>query len=194
MWHLRLQPTDARLCTAEALTADGRALSFVEVVALWRTDRDFRDFWSAELRRLPFAGLCWECPPLTTANARGAFECVFVASPLLAQCAPDPQPFADHFRDGATVATFASLGRDALLVAPCPGAPGANFAHLAGFLATAAPDQASDLWCAVGDALAARLGDVPLWLSTAGLGVAWLHVRLDSRPKYYRHLPYARRT
>jgi len=36
----------------------------------------------------------------------------------------------------------------------------------------------------------ARLSDRPLWISTAGMGVYWLHVRLDSRPKYYRHAPY----
>jgi len=36
-----------------------------------------------------------------------------------------------------------------------------------------------------------RLADTPLWLSTAGLGVSWLHVRLDTRPKYYRHRVYA---
>jgi len=28
------------------------------------------------------------------------------------------------------------------------------------------------------------------WLSTSGLGVGWLHVRLDSRPKYYTYEPY----
>jgi hypothetical protein len=27
-------------------------------------------------------------------------------------------------------------------------------------------------------------------LSTAGGGVDWLHMRLDDRPKYYRHLPW----
>jgi hypothetical protein len=31
----------------------------------------------------------------------------------------------------------------------------------------------------------------PIWLSTAGMGVAWLHIRLDERPKYYSHKPYA---
>ncbi len=36
----------------------------------------------------------------------------------------------------------------------------------------------------------ARVGDRPTWLSTAGHGVAWLHVRLDTRPKYYRYTPY----
>ena len=25
----------------------------------------------------------------------------------------------------------------------------------------------------------------PVWLSTEGSGVPWLHVRMDSRPKYY---------
>jgi len=29
-----------------------------------------------------------------------------------------------------------------------------------------------------------------LWISTAGLGVTWLHVRIDSSPKYYTHAPY----
>lgn len=31
---------------------------------------------------------------------------------------------------------------------------------------------------------------LPIWLNTAGGGVAWLHIRLDHRPKYYRYLPY----
>ena len=36
----------------------------------------------------------------------------------------------------------------------------------------------------------ARIGIQPIWLSTAGMGVPWLHVRLDSRPKYYAFGPY----
>jgi len=192
MWQLQTRSTTAKLWTAEALTADRRALSFDEVFALWRTNRAFRDFWTESLRRIPFAGFCWECPMLTTARARAAFECVFVDSPLLAQGASDPDPFAEHFDPDSSTATFASLGRDAVLVAPFPDASGSDFGHLAAFLATADAARASDLWQAVGEALDTRLGDTPLWLSTAGLGVAWLHVRLDSRPKYYRHLAYAR--
>ena len=40
------------------------------------------------------------------------------------------------------------------------------------------------------DAIAARVGAEPVWLSTAGAGVPWLHVRLDDRPKYYGFGPY----
>jgi len=35
-----------------------------------------------------------------------------------------------------------------------------------------------------------RLSSRPVWLSTAGGGVSWLHVRLDDRPKYYHHAAY----
>ena len=30
----------------------------------------------------------------------------------------------------------------------------------------------------------------PVWVSTNGDGVAWLHVRIDERPKYYAYAPY----
>jgi hypothetical protein len=30
-----------------------------------------------------------------------------------------------------------------------------------------------------------RMSAKPVWLSTAGAGVSWLHVRLDDQPKYY---------
>jgi hypothetical protein len=28
------------------------------------------------------------------------------------------------------------------------------------------------------------------WVSTSGLGVPWVHVRLDERPKYFQFGPY----
>ena len=47
-----------------------------------------------------------------------------------------------------------------------------------------------ELWAAVGVAVKEALGEQPLWVSTSGLGVYWLHVRLDSSPKYFQHTPY----
>jgi hypothetical protein len=34
------------------------------------------------------------------------------------------------------------------------------------------------------------VSDERRWLSTSGLGVSWLHMRLDSTPKYYNWQPY----
>jgi hypothetical protein len=46
------------------------------------------------------------------------------------------------------------------------------------------------LWRNVGETMQQRITDRPVWLNTAGGGVSWLHVRLDSWPKYYRFRPY----
>ena len=45
-------------------------------------------------------------------------------------------------------------------------------------------------WFHIGAALERQLGAQPIWLSTSGLGVFWLHISLDSWPKYFTHEPY----
>jgi uncharacterized protein DUF6940 len=190
MWRVRKSELNSGTECWHLLADTGEEISFRQVFLQWRTDKSFRAFWSASLRDVSFDSYCWECPPVTTENSSRAFECVFVSSPLLVGLPSDSSPFAEYFGPVCSVVTFESLGRDALLVAPCPGKQGEDFAHLASFAANACDEQHSAFWKAVGEALERRLGAEPTWLSTAGLGVSWLHVRLDTRPKYYRHAPY----
>ena len=168
----------------------GVELSTEQVFRMWRGDERFRSFWTASLREVPFDSYCWECPPVAAGSLSRTFECVLVASPELARMTPDPEAFAEHFRADRSVVSFGNLGGDAILIAPCPEEGGANFAHLASFTAMASQARQDALWHAVGEAMEKRIGAKPIWLSTAGLGVAWLHVRLDTRPKYYRFAPY----
>jgi uncharacterized protein DUF6940 len=193
LWRFHKSKLDSETECWRLLADAGEEISFGQVFLQWRNDERFRAFWSASLREVAFDSYCWECPPVTSQNLQQAFECVFVSSPLLSGMPPDPSPFAEYFRPDCSVVTFESLGRDALLVAPCPGTQGGNFAHLARFVATASDEYKSALWKGVGEALEKRLGASPTWLSTAGLGVPWLHVRLDTLPKYYRHAPYRQR-
>jgi len=170
--------------------ASGSRMSFSQVVNAWREGKAMLDFWRERLRAVGLAAYTWECPPVTSDSWTRSFECVFVPSPALGSMRPEPEAFAEHFRPGAAVATFPNLGGDAILVAPCPDPGGGDFTHLASFTATARAAIQDDFWQAVGEAMAQRVGARPVWLSTAGLGVGWLHVRLDDRPKYYRHGPY----
>jgi hypothetical protein len=173
------------------ISADGRSvLSFESVLRAWRLDSSFRGFWTASLRGVPSDAYCWECPPVCDANESQPFECVFVASPSLARMRPDRGAFAEHFRRDSRIVTFRNLGGDATLVAPCPDSTQRDYAHLAQFVRAAPKAQQDALWQAVGEAMLAGTGARPTWLSTAGHGVAWLHVRLDSSPKYYRHAAY----
>jgi len=171
-----------------AIEADGLPVSFADVLRLWRDDAAFRAFFNATLADAPFAAFRWETPPVTAATLNRPFECVLLDSPTLART-PDPKPFAAHFGPG-DVATFPNLGGDAVLVVPCPMGPGDAYTHLAAFVRGTPESQRHALWAAVGSAMARRVGTRPVWLSTAGAGVAWLHVRLDDAPKYFGHAPY----
>ncbi len=190
MWQAAKATLDARTERWQLLAESGQVLSFAQVVRHWGSDASFRDYWSERLREVPFDAYCWECPPATVQNSSRPFECVFISSPSLDRMPPDPEPFSEYFRPDREVVTFESLGKDALLVAPCPAGPGSNFSHLASFVATASEARQSALWLATAAALEGRISTRPIWLSTAGGGVAWLHVRLDTTPKYYRHAAY----
>lgn len=177
------------------VAVDGRYLSRGEVFGLWRHEPTFVDSFVAALAATPWEAFRWETPPVVTADLDQPFECIVCDSRDL-EGAPDPSPFAEHFRVAGKrkVVEFENLGGDAKLVVPCPPDDAlidhSAFSHLANFVRGAPRDQQRALWHRVGRAMNRRTGDVPVWLSTAGSGVAWLHVRLDDRPKYYSHSPY----
>ncbi len=166
-------------------------VSYADVIHQWQNDAGFRSFFIDLLVASPFSAFRWETPPITTATANHPFEFVLLDSPDL-ESDPDPAAFAEHFIDMAPggVVEFSNLGRDAIMVVPCPDDPLSNYGHLAAFLRHSPEPQQHSLWERVGAAMHRRLGPRPVWLSTAGRGVAWLHVRLDDRPKYYGYAPY----
>jgi hypothetical protein len=174
-----------------AIHLDSSPVSYAEVLRRWQHDADFRSLFMAVLADAPFAAFRWETPPITTATANRPFEFVLLDSPGLARN-PDVDAFAEHFRGSArgSVVEFPNLGNDALLVVPSPLGPLSAYGHLGAFVRQAPDVQRHALWEVVGAAMQRRLGSEPVWLSTAGAGVSWLHVRLDDRPKYYAYGPY----
>lgn len=171
------------------VTGPDGALSWRAVLAGWRGDSRLADALGRALAELPFAAFRWETPAMTADRLETTFECVAVDDPSL-DVRPDPTPFAEQLSDDQSVACFPNLGGDALMVVPCPQAREHAYGHMAAFLRRAPLEQQRALWREVSMAMSERLGDRPVWLSTAGGGVAWLHVRLDDRPKYYAHSPY----
>jgi hypothetical protein len=167
----------------------------VDVIDAWQRDAAFRDFFLSLLRAAPHASYFWETPPLVRDSLNEPFEFVLVNGPELTRFDAEPEAFRDHFetdRSGAPMLRFSNLGGDATLVVPRPIAAPSAYAHLAAFVRGAPVAQQHALWQATATAIEERIGDRPIWVSTAGLGVAWLHLRIDSRPKYYRHSPYTR--
>lgn len=169
-----------------------QAASYAEITAAWQMQEDFRSWFNQLLADVPYQSFRWETPAVSTGNFDRPFEFVVIDSPHLAP-RPDRNAFAEHFYlagEKESVVTFANLGRNALLVVPCPLVADQHYPHLGAFVRGAPAAQRDRLWQCVGEVLAERLSDRPVWLSTAGAGVSWLHVRLDDSPKYYHYTPY----
>jgi hypothetical protein len=190
MWSTR----NEQLTHGSVVSVDleNHPVSFSEVLRRWQDDRVFRAFFIAVLADAPFSAFRWETPPITAASAGRPFEFALLDSPeLVSQPAPDA--FAEHFGGAAgseDVVSFPNLNNDAILVVPCPLGPVSAYGHLGAFVREAPDAQKHVLWRLVGELMERRLGPRPVWLSRAGAGVPWVHVRLDQRPKYYRHAQY----
>jgi len=189
MWSCGIESLPSSSALRYVPQRDEKALPYREALRLWQHDESFRTFFTTILRDSPFAGYRWETPPITSTTADRSFEFVLLDAPRIDRT-PDTRSFAEQFRSargGERVIAFSNLGNDAVLVVPLPSdqRPAADYVHLAAFVRRASAEQVHELWRVVGAAMEARLSDQPVWLSTAGMGVAWLHVRLDSRPKYY---------
>jgi hypothetical protein len=190
MWQSRCDQITESQGLRYFLTLNGHAATYSEVLVGWQSEACFRDLFNSLLAEAPFETFRWETPPVTSATVGRPFEFVLIDSPGLAH-RPDPGAFAEHFGGDATeVVVFANLGGDATLVVPCPAGSSQAYGHIAAFARLASRGQRDALWQSVGAAMSRRLSIKPVWLSTAGAGVPWLHVRLDDRPKYYCFSPY----
>jgi hypothetical protein len=113
--------------------------------------------------------------------------------PSFATRKTDSETYKSYFakpQDENGIVSFTNLSGDATLIVPSPRTNEDAYGHFAVFLRKAPVLQIDALWQKIGDVLLRLVSNRPLWLSTAGGGVAWLHVRLDSTPKYYGYAPY----
>lgn len=139
-----------------------------------------------------------ETPPLSRATAATTvFETTFVPAPGLGSRKTSFASFAEYRDSGQRgVASFANLQRDAVLVVPVPVPPydrnsAATCGHLQAYMAAPWDEQHAELWRAVGRAARHQMDAWPVvWVSTHGLGVPWLHVRVERTPKYISHGAY----
>jgi hypothetical protein len=177
-------------CRKVTLWQDEKQLVYAEVMARWQGDEAFRDAFISILADAPYPAYFWETPPVTLATIKRPFEFVQMDSPQLARVRPTPNAFRSYFDCDKEIVAFSNLGGDAYLVVPCPQTSDDTYTHIGAFTTKAPMSQQHALWQAVGRALAQRLNPQPIWVSTSGLGVYWLHIRLDSYPKYYTYTPF----
>lgn len=191
IWVFRNEPLADERGLRITVQLGAKAASFTEIIRGWQGDPAFRAQFNGWLADSPYQAFRWETPAVTTTTLNRPFECVLLDSPGLAP-RPDRSAFAEHFAAAGAdgVVEFQNLGGDATLIVPTPLIDSSAYGHLALFVRQAPEQQRDAFWRFVGNAMERRVGRKPVWLSTAGAGVSWLHVRLDDRPKYYHFTPY----
>lgn len=138
------------------------------------------------------------------------FEFVLVNSKSLhsfVQRGHDFDAFKEHLQSAdredidATSVSFPNLGRTSTLIAPKPMQPSKDiYSHIGRFIRNAPQNEIIFFFQLVGKQYrkilneSTRGQDKSIWLSTSGLGVAWLHMRIDDRPKYYTFKSFAKET
>lgn len=184
-------PESGSILLVKILDSD-RPVSYREVLSRWQNDQSFRSFFLSSLREAPFEAAGWETPALTRGSQDQPFQYALVDRPYLSTTA-NPEPFQSYFQgsgDEQDIVEFPNLGGDARLIAPTPRGHLEPYAHLLSFIREAPRVQQHNLWKTVGRRVEEDLSRHPLWLNTAGGGVDWLHVRVDTRPKYYTYTPF----
>ncbi|MEL6252428.1 MAG: hypothetical protein AAFR87_10500 [Bacteroidota bacterium] len=190
MFQAQIEQLKEREGSKYLLLQQGEYLTYLDFIKQLESFADFRSFYTKLLQEAPYLAYFWEQKAMTSTSLDTPYEFVLVNSPSLAQVSADRNSFSTKFSKGHSVVSFKNLGKDASLIVPCPPDGKTDFPHLATFLRNAAAKQIHDFWQEVARTYKADLGESPKWLSTSGLGVYWLHVRVDSRPKYYTYPPY----
>ncbi len=190
-WETKIKQFSSGTVSQYQILLGDTPLKFREVFELWRASVSFRSFYNKILTTSTFPAFYWEHPPMTSAELNNDYEFVLVNSSALALIHSDPVPFEAKFREGHAAVRFPNLRADAELITPTPqGDDLSGYAHLARFVREGEGEQQQVFWQLVGATAEELIGQEACWLSTSGLGVHWLHVRFDKRPKYYTHRPY----
>eukprot|EP00039_Didymoeca_costata_P001347 m.51745 g.51745 ORF g.51745 m.51745 type:complete len:255 (-) comp10750_c2_seq1:90-854(-) len=197
-----LQDDDAILYEAFH-NSDKTPVKYAEFLDLLENDKDLALQMSNTLAASPFPAFFWETPGVTLEDSASVpFQFVLVNSGRLDGVRPDPEAFSKQFEackvkqgENALVCSFPNLGHDAELVSPVPQMDSLeNYAHIAAFVRGASKEQNIAMFHLAAKSMKKWLisrSPKPGWMSTSGLGIYWLHVRLDSRPKYYTYKPFA---
>lgn len=189
MWTYSKTTLSTGIIGYQLFDAD-KQIRYCDWIDLIQNSNAFIAFFIRLLQDSDFEAYFWEVKPVTTVQLSEHFEFVLVRGDYLMKLNSNRRPFEAYFSEDATVVSFNNLRGDAQLVVPSPISDEDHYTYLARFVRNAPENQVTAFFKRVGKEYASHICEARRWLSTAGLGVYWLHVRIDSRPKYYKYEGY----
>lgn len=192
---------------------DGRQMSYLQCMRLLRDSQSFRLLWQTVLNeqgKLLGGTYFWECIPTTPSTIFiTPMQYVLVGYKTRTLTSRAPKASCDSFAPNLeskssvviskSIAAFPNLSGDSILIVPKGLTLLSNYQcylDIGTFTKSCPYAQQDALWQYVGQyitrAIEVRDPNDVLWLNTHGLGVPWIHIRLDQKPKYYAFEYYKR--
>ena len=154
-----------------------------------------------------FKSYYFETPNISCPNS--PIEFVLTKSSTLHHRAPSWKKYEEHMKRkpyGKWSLSFDNLTGDVRLIVPYNKKKNVKYGHLKDYIIHATSEEIYDIFSEVGKELEEYreennewcdiCGDptyeAPLFLSTHGDGVEWLHFRIEEHPKYYSYKPYTK--
>ena len=173
------------------LLKDENYLTFNEVFELWQADDNFITFYINTLINFDYKAFHWEHPCLEEDLLDKKYECTITKSKRLETASINEEPFKEHIYTNESVIDFMNLGKNARLIIPSKKTDKEVYNHLGKFIRTAPKEQIMEVFKRTGKLVTKEIKENgKIWFNTAGLGVIWLHIRLDTKPKYYKTKKY----
>ena len=174
------------------LKKEDKYLTFKEVFELWINNTAFTSFYTKAILKLDYEAFYWEHPAINAAFLEKKYECVLQRSKPLEHLKINNKAFEEHIStQNIFVTDFLNLGKNARLIVPTKRTEEEIYNHLGKFIRYAESKQVIAVFKRVGQKMLEEIKkDELIWLNTAGLGVIWLHIRMDAKPKYYKTKTY----
>lgn len=182
-----------------------KQITFQQFLKKLNSSKTFRNQFKTTITSVypsyPF--VFFESPPVNADSIKTKmYEFVLVSTGTFHHVGTDYGAFRDKFdserckNNGLNACEFPNLGNDAIMVTP-KGVEGEThrekYTNLMSFLREGDEEEIDGFLKLVGVSAEKRvdeMGSLDTWISTSGLGISWLHLRLDSRPKYYTYRDY----
>ncbi len=147
-------------------------------------NKTFRSTCTQILQSVPYPDYVWYLCKIGKGCEVNPFK--FTVKQTVFDCKEDPKTF-DAVNFDKSMNIIPNLSKNALLLVPkylktekrC-------YSSISKFMRYGPPNQVDDFWKALADILTYP---VNAWISTHGHGVCYLHLRIDSQPKYLNWVP-----
>lgn len=170
--------------------SDNTFLTWIEVIEGW-IDGSLSYLFSYDLLCHHLSACFLECNQI---SENDPFICsISYSEELSILKKADPKPFTSQLKTSKQFTSFINLSKDAVLVIPTKSSLNLelndiSYAHFSSFLRKCDEKTLNKFWAFVGTTVFDLIKKKNIFLSTSGLGVSFLHVRISEKPKYYRNL------